>query len=336
MPCCGKHNSHTIFRICCIHDTLAIVIESFTHSDQFQEVTKFFAQKNAFSMVLLFIGVVVLAFFLSRYVARALIWAAQKVAIHADNTDNELKSMQLRQVETYLSIAVALIRALIVAVVAYITWRILSPTDNPSGVAAIGASAFFVVFAGQTLGMLLRDITSGAMMITEQWFSVGDHIKIEPFPDLTGVVERFNLRSTKLRSLSGEVIWVNNQHIQAVHVTPRGLKTMAVDVFTRDEERAVARIKEIINTIPTGTMMLASPLRITRVEKWASDTTRITIVGQTAPGREWLIEQFLVNTLADIDDGVDKNDRLFLYKPFARFADEAATKKFKRAVRAKQ
>ena len=312
------------------------MIEDIVHTGPFQEVAKFFSQKNAFSAVLLFILVRVLAFFLSRYVAKLLIWAAQKVAVHADRTDNELKMMQLRQVETYLSIAVAVIRALIVAVVAYITWRILSPTDNPSGVAAIGASAFFVVFAGQTLGMLLRDITSGAMMITEQWFGVGDHVRIEPFNELTGVVERFNLRSTKLRSLSGEVIWVNNQYIQAVHVTPRGLRTIAVDVFTRDADRAVNTIKEIIGTIPTGTMMLASPLKITRVEKWASDTTRITVVGQTAPGREWLIQEFLVNAIADVDEGVEKDKRLFLYKPFARFADETATKKFKRAVRAKQ
>lgn len=300
------------------------------------EVREFFTQKNAFTMVLLFILVIILAFFLSRYIAKAIIWVAQKVGNQSDATSDEQKLIALRQTETYLSIAVAAVRAIVVAITAYIAWRILSPTDNPSGVAAIGASAFFVVFAGQTLGMLLRDVTSGAMMITEQWFSVGDHIKIEPFADLTGVVERFNLRSTKLRSLSGEVVWVNNQHIQAVHVTPRGLKTLAVDVFTRKEEEALKQIKEVISTIPTGTMMLASPLRITRVEKWASDTTRITIVGQTAPGREWLIQEFLVNAIADIDDGTKKSERLFLYKPFSRFADEAAARKFKRAVRAKQ
>ena len=312
------------------------MIQETLHSAPVQEITKFFSQKNAFSMVLLFIMIVALAFFLSRYVAKLLIWVAQKVAVHADNEDNESKVMKLRQIETYLSIAVAVIRALIVAIVAYVTWRILSPADNPSGVAAIGASAFFVVFAGQTLGMLLRDITSGAVMITERWFSVGDYIKIEPFVDLTGVVERFNLRSTKIRSLNGEVIWVNNQYIQAVHVTPRGVRTIAVDVFTKDEKQAMKYIKDIVATIPTGTMMLATPLKIASVEKWATNSAHITITGQTAPGREWLIQDFLVNAIADIDEGVDRDKRLFLYKPFSRFADETATRKFKRAVRAKR
>lgn len=312
------------------------MIDSNNLTGVFNEVQKFFTQHNAFRTVLLFILVILLAYFLSRYVARAIIWVAQWVATKSDHTSSEQRLVKLRQIETYLSIAVAVIRALIVAITAYIAWRIMSPSDNPSGVAAIGASAFFVVFAGQTLGMLLRDVTAGAMMMTEQWFSVGDYISIEPFSKLSGVVERFNLRSTKLRSLNGEVVWVNNQYIQAVHVTPRGVRTIAVDVFSHDEERALKEINKIIKTIPTGTMLLAKPLKITRQEKWNNDMIRFTIVGQTAPGREWLIEDFLTSMIKDIDEDVDRSKRLFLYKPIVRNADETATRKFRRAVRARE
>lgn len=302
----------------------------------YNEISEFFTQKNAFSMVLLFILVITVAYFLSRYVARGIIWTAQRVASQSDQTSNEQKMIKLRQMETYLSILVAAIRAVIVAVTAYITWRIMSPMSSPSGIAAIGASALFVVFAGQTLGMLLRDITAGAMMITEQWFAVGDYIRIEPFTDLSGVVERFNLRSTKLRNINGEVVWVNNQHIQAVHVTPRGVRTLAVDVFSQDEARATMELKKIINTIPTGTMLLARPLKITRIEKWNEDMVRFTVVGQTAPGREWLIENFLTDMIRDVDADNKRGGRLFIHKPIVRFADDTATKKFQRAVRTKE
>lgn len=307
--------------------------QTLRQSNPAREIRDFFSQHNAFSMVLLFIGVVLLTYFLSRYLARFIIWIAQKVATRSDEVHDEQHKVRLRQVETYLSITVAGVRALVVAIAAYITWRILSPSDNPTGVAAIGASAFFIVFAGQTLGMILRDVTAGAMMITEKWFSVGDYVRLEPFIDLSGVVEQFNLRSVKLRSLSGEVVWVNNQTIQAVHVTPRGLRTLAVDVFSHDEEAARKSLEKIIKTIPTGTMLLAQPLRITRIEEWNDNTTRFTIVGQTAPGREWLIEKFLVEAIEDIDSDKKKEDRIFIYKPIARFADEAAAKKFRRAVR---
>lgn len=310
---------------------MSIHIDNILH-----EINEFFTQKNAFSMVLLFILVLVLAFFLSRYIARAIIWVAQKVANQSDNTSDEQKLIALRQTETYLSVAVAAVRAVVVAITAYIAWRILSPTNNPSGIAAIGASAVFVVFAGQTLGMLLRDVTAGALMITERWFAVGDYIRFEPFGDLSGVVERFNLRSTKIRSLNGEIIWINNQYIQAVHVTPRGVRTIAVDVFSHDGERAKATLEKIIKTIPTGTMLLAKPLKITRVEQWNDDMVRLTVVGQTAPGREWLIDDFLLSMIKDVDAGVAHDERLFLFKPISRFADETATRKFRRAVRAEK
>ena len=300
----------------------------------FKELQNFFMQPNAFRSVLILIIAIVIAYIASKYLARVIIYLAQRVAVHSDNVSNEETLVKLRQVETYLSIAVAGVRALVVAVVAYYAWRFLSPVSS-SGAAAIGASAFFIVFAGQTLGILLRDITVGATMILEHWFHVGDFIKVEPFIDVSGVVEQFTLRSTKLRSLSGEVVWIHNQQIQAVHVTPRGVRTLAVDVFVRDLELGKKTVKQLISTMPTGPMMLARPLHITNSEKWGDDLWRITIIGETAPGREWLIEKYFVNAIIAVDaDTKDRAKRVFVHEPIPRFADPIADKKFRRAVRA--
>jgi small conductance mechanosensitive channel len=259
---------------------------------------------------------------------------AQKVSVRSDIESNEQRFIKLRQVETYLSVSIAVVRAAVVAVAAYVAWTLLSPTAN-SGAAAIGASAFFIVFAGQTLGMILRDITAGAIMIIEQWFHVGDFVKVEPFIDLSGVVERLTLRSTKLRSLSGEVIWVHNQQIQAIHVTPRGVRTIAVDVFVRDKDKGLATLKELAKAVPVGAALLAKPLRVQKPEEWGEGLWRITTVGETTPGREWLIENFYVNAIKEVDTMVkNKADRTFVYEPLARYADPIADKKFKRAVRA--
>lgn len=303
-------------------------------SDVFDEIQTFFMQPNALRSVLILIFAIVIAYIASKYLARAIVFVAQRVSVHSDQASNEETLVKLRQVETYLSIAVASVRAVIVAVVAYYTWRFLSPVSS-AGAAAIGASAFFIVFAGQTLGILLRDLTVGATMILEHWFHVGDFIKVEPFIDVSGVVEQFTLRSTKLRSLSGEVIWIHNQQIQAAHVTPRGVHTIAVDVFTHDLERGKTAIQRLTSTMPTGPMMLARPLSITNSERWTEDLWRITIIGETAPGREWLIEKFFVNAIQEIDADVkDRSKRVFVHEPIVRFADPIADKKFRRAVRA--
>ncbi len=298
------------------------------------DILSFFSQPNAYRSVLILVGSIIVAYILSKFLAEAIIKIAQAVSSRSDKESNEERFIRLRQVETYLSVTVAVIRATVVAVVGYIVWRLISPASS-SGAAAIGASAFFIVFAGQTLGMVLRDITAGAIMIIEQWFNVGDFVKIEPFIDVSGVVERLTLRSTRLRSLSGEIVWIHNQQIQAAHVTPRGVRTIAVDVFVRDKDKGLRTLKELIKAVPVGPTMLAQPLKVSKPEDWGGQLWRITIVGQTAPGREWLIEKFFVNAIREVDSTVrNKMNRVFVYEPIARYADPVADKKFKRAVRA--
>lgn len=301
-----------------------------------EDVTEFFAEPNAYRSVLILIACIIGAYLLSKLLADVIIRIAQAVAVRSDIESNEERAIKLRQVETYLSVSVAIVRAVVVAIAAYVAWMFLSPGAN-SGAAAIGASAFFVVFAGQTLGMVLRDITAGVIMITEQWFHVGDYIKIEPFMEVSGVVERFTLRSTKLRSLSGEVVWIHNQQIQAVHVTPKGVRTYTVDVFTRDVERARVVLQEIIDALSASASLVRNPFKITTEEKWGEAIWRIEVNGQTAPGREWLIEKFFVNALKEVDEDRDEGvKKLFIYEPIVRYADPVAERKFKRAIRVKR
>lgn len=293
---------------------------------------QFLATPNAYRSVLILVGSLLLAYFLSRFVTRGIIKIAQVVAAHSDTETDDERVIRLRQIETYLSVIVAATRATIVAVVGYIVWDVLSDSSS-SGAAAIGASAFFIVFAGQSFGMIMRDLTTGAAIIIERWFNVGDYIKVEPFIDVSGVVERLTLRSTRLRSLSGEIIWIHNQQIQAVHVTPRGVRTMAVDIFVRDRVEGEKAITQIIDTVPTGTMMMARPLRIKYAERWNDELWRITVVGEMLPGREWLVEKYFVNAIKEIDEDKKRADRLIVHEPIARYADSVADSRFKRAVR---
>jgi small conductance mechanosensitive channel len=296
------------------------------------ELNNFFSQPNAFRSVLILVLAVIAAYILSKFLASAIIRVAKFVASHSDSSSDEEKVIRLRQVETYLSVTIAAVRLAVVVIVGVTVWKIFSPGAS-SSIAAIGAGTFFVVFAGQTLGSLLRDITSGATMIIEKWFNIGDYIKIEPFPEVAGVVERLTLRSTRIRSLSGELIFVHNQHIMAAHVTPRGVRTMAVDIFVRDRVAGEKAIDKIINTVPTGATLLARPLQIKYAERWDDELWRITVVGETPPGREWLIDKYFVNALKEIDDGKKKSERLVIHEPIARYADPETDRKFKRAVR---
>jgi len=298
------------------------------------EFTAFFSEPNAFWSVVLLVIAILAAYWFSKVIAYFIIKAAQLVAVSSDTTDDAERQIRLRRVETYLSVAVALVRALIVGVVAFFVWKLLSPAATASS-AAIGASAFFIVLAGGTIGMILRDLTSGAAMIIEHWFHVGDFIRVEPFLDVSGVVERMTLRSTKLRSINGEVIWMHNQHIQAVKVTPRGVRTIAVDIFVNNEKVGNNIIEKAIETVPVGTMKVIKKPRITRAEQWGEKLYWFTVIGQMPPGREWLMENYFIDSLNEIDER-RRGPKTLVRPAIARYADEDAERSFKRAVRMKR
>lgn len=308
-----------------MNDTLQVISE---------ELNGFFLQPNALRSVFILILTLIVAYWFSNIVARLIVRIAQFVAVSSDSTNDTERQIRLRRVETYLSVAIAAVRALIVGLVAFFVWKVLSPSASVS-TAAIGASAFFIVLAGGTIGMLLRDITAGSAMIIERWFHVGDYIRVEPFLDVSGVVERMTLRSTKLRSLNGEVIWMHNQHIQAVKVTPRGVRTIAVDIFANNEKVGRSLIEKAIETVPVGTMKVVKKPTINKAEQWGEKLFWFTVVGQMPPGREWLMENYFIDSLKELDDR-RRGPRTFVRPPIARYADGDAERSFKRAVRMKQ
>lgn len=307
------------------------------NSQLLNEIQQLFTEPNLFRSVLILIGSMLLAYLMSHILAKLVIRAAQLVSARGDSATSDQQNLRYRQIETYLSIAIATMRVAVVAIVGYISWRALSPlaaeSQASNGLAAIGAGTFFIVFAGQTLGLVLRDVTTGSLMITEGWFHVGDYIKVEPFMDVAGVVERFTLRSTRLRALNGEIIWIHNQNITGVHVTPRGVRTISVELFVKDKERALVEVKKIIDTIPRGKTMLAQPLKIASTERWTGGMWRMTVTGKTPPGREWLIESYFFEALKAIDEGRPAKKRLHSLPPLVHMADSDANKRFNRAVR---
>lgn len=306
----------------------------------FDGVKQMFIEQNALRSVLILVGSMLAAYWLSKFVARGTVWLAQQVASRGDKETDDQRNLHYRQAETYLSIAVAIIRVGIVGYVGYMTWNMLNPqtvsNQAANGLAAIGAGTIFVIFAGQTLGIILRDLTAGVTMIAEGWFHVGDYVQIDPYTDMAGVVERFTLRSTRIRALNGEIIWVHNQHILGVRVTPRGVRTIAVEIFIKNKDRGLQAVQSLIDAIPLGKTMLAKPLVIDSVEKWAGESWHLTVTGQTAPGREWLIQEYFFGAVKSLDENNEDGIALLAHPPLVHMADQTADKRFRRAVRVSQ
>ena len=80
------------------------------------EILVFFTEPNAFRSVFILLLALFIAYWFSKLVALSIVKVAQLVAVSSDTTDNVERQIRLRRVETYLSVAIALVRSLIVGV----------------------------------------------------------------------------------------------------------------------------------------------------------------------------------------------------------------------------
>lgn len=162
---------------------------------------------------------------------------------------------------------------------------------------ALGAS-FLLLLIAFGMQRLLHDVVAGMSIFLERWYSVGDAVVLQP-DGLQGVVEDVTLRRTKLRALSGEVIHVPNAQISAARILPRGLKRFAVEIYVSDHEKGLAAFDAASRLLPVGPTYLAEPPRVDEVEELSDALARVRARVAVVPGREWLVESFLVDLLRE-------------------------------------
>lgn len=246
----------------------------------------------------------------------------------ADKSQNLQTVNRLRRYETMLVLSIAVIRTVLVMFALYVWWLAVHPYGQPTAI--IGASAVILIIVSAALTPVLRDIAAGSLMMAEQWYGVGDYIRIEPFVDMAGVVERVTLRSTRVRGLNGEVMWVNNQSIAGVRIAPKGTRTIALELFVTDLAAGEKLVTETNKRLPSGPLLLVNPLQVVDSAEAGENLWHITAVGETAPGREWLLEQSAVALMKELDSA--RKSPVIAHGPLARYADTEADRRFARTI----
>jgi len=272
----------------------------------------------------------IVAFILGRLIATVLRRLTRVISRQADRTENLATVNRLRRMETLIVLSIALIRTLLVILALYFSWVFTHPTQQ-SG-ALIGASALLAIIVSGALSPILRDVAFGSVMMAEHWYGVGDFVTIEPLRDnASGVVERVTLRSTMIRTISGEVVWVQNQSIMAVHVAPKGTRTIAVEIFVTNPARGVDLFEETNLRLSTGWLTVVTPFAVMSKVQVADKLWHITAVCEVAPGREWLIEDYGINILQELDE--KNKPPVLTHRPLARYTDSEAEKRFARTIK---
>ena len=231
--------------------------------------------------------------------------------------------LSMKRYETTVSLIHTTIRYVVFAIAfGVVLFELIGPTRS----AALAGASLLVLVIGFSAQRFLTDIIAGVFMFIEGWFSVGDTITIEPW-GLSGVVDEVSLRSTSLRSVTGETIRIHNSQILATRRLPRGVREAEIELFVSDEAAGRRLFEEVSAIVPAGPTRFVRRPAVRDSERLDDQLYRVTAVAAVAHGREWLVDAFLPDLLKErAEPGV------VVHGPVVMFVDERASGRFARAV----
>ena len=152
--------------------------------------------------------------------------------------------------------------------------------------AGAGIVGLAVGFGAQSL---VKDIITGFFIIFEDQFSVGDYVRIGPFE---GTVEEIGLRTTKIKSFTGEINILPNGSI--IEVTNFSLynSVAVLDIgiaYEGDIEYTEKVLQEYLETTTEKYPELVKAPELLGVQQFGASEVVLRIVAETLPMKHWYI-----------------------------------------------
>jgi moderate conductance mechanosensitive channel len=174
----------------------------------------------------------------------------------------------------------------VVYFIAFVTILSTLDFDIKGLLAGAGIVGLAVGFGAQNL---VRDIISGFFIIFEDQFSVGDYIRVNA---VEGYVEEIGLRTTKIKSWTGEMHIIPNGLIDQVTNFSIHNSIAVVDVrvaYEGDIEKAERVIEDLLKTLPDKYEDLVKTPELLGVQTLGASDVVFRVVAETKPMRHWAI-----------------------------------------------
>jgi len=142
-------------------------------------------------------------------------------------------------------------------------------------------------FGGQ---YLIRDVINGIFILLEGQYHVGDVVKIG---ELSGLVEKVNLRVTQLRDLDGSVIFIPNGEITSVVNLTKEWSRAVFDIgvsYGSDVDRVMRVIKELGAEMRKDTHFgryILDDLEMLGLDSFGESEIKIKFFIKTVPIKQW-------------------------------------------------
>ncbi|CAA9449241.1 MAG: Potassium efflux system KefA protein / Small-conductance mechanosensitive channel [uncultured Rubrobacteraceae bacterium] len=157
---------------------------------------------------------------------------------------------------------------------------------------ALAGATILAAIIGFGAQSFLRDIIAGFFILFENQYSVGDFVSVEP-TKASGMVEEFGLRTTTIRALSGELIYIPNGSLIGVTNYVSGQQRFTIEVQLKDMEAE----KRVLEEIQEGHDLYLIPPRLVDRNETPEGGPRLRLLAVVLPSTAWLVEENLVERI---------------------------------------
>jgi len=219
-----------------------------------------------------------------RFIPRVLRWSRPEDEEGLDAT----VLARIKRQDTAITLVRQTLRYVVFALVALFVFSIFLRNVFP----ALGGATILAAIIGFGAQSFVRDIIAGFFILFENQYNVGDFVMLEP-TKASGLVEEFGLRTTTIRALSGEIVYIPNGSLIAVTNYVSGQQRFTIEVQLKDEDAE----KRVLEEIKEGHELYLVPPRLVERDETPEGGPRLRLLAIVLPSTAWLVEENLVERI---------------------------------------
>ena len=229
---------------------------------------------------------IVLLYFISRWIfrftiAKVQLWLQAKY-------EKETNLEKGKRITTLIGILKGVVNIVLTTIFLLVFLKELGIDIAPL-LAGAGLIGLAVGFGAQEL---VRDVISGFFILLENQLRVGDIVKIN---DTGGVVEGIELRTIRLRDLSGVVHVFQNGKINSLSNTTKGWSGAVFDIgvaYKEDADHVIGIMKEVAEEQRGSDEykeLINEPMEVFGLDSFGDSAIVIKARIKTVPGKQWMV-----------------------------------------------
>ncbi|MFP5369268.1 MAG: mechanosensitive ion channel family protein [Actinomycetes bacterium] len=237
-------------------------------------------------------------------VARFVRWTADRLIARARSMDERanLSSLVASEASKHRGALVQVLAWSVLSVVYFLATMVVLERLNVPVRNLVAPAAVLGAALGFGSQRLVQDILSGIFLFAERQYGFGDVIRIAPVgatAGIAGTVEEITLRTTKLRTIDGELVIVPNGEVRQVTNLSKDWARAVLDIpIASDADVAMASDilgdvgKEVWADEAWAPLLLDAP-NVMGLENIGLGYLQLRFVARTLPGRQWEVSREL-------------------------------------------